>query len=369
MKSNFKHRKKKNKNIFLKIIKYIVGILAFLVVYIVKDGRGFGEITLITAVFLILMKLSVVFVKGNIEAEISIKGKEVLLSIKNPQKIPMISIEVDIVGRNIITGQSEAFSKNISIMPKKISSLKFEVDNSRIGAIEVFVEEIKATDILGIFKKRLYEKGNGESKYRVCTYNLPKIQDGKIKLKHIESHNMESFRYSNMKKGEDTSEVFAVDEYQGGDRVKSIHWKLSSKMDKLMVRKFSYPVESNIIVFADKSLDDNITFDEKEKATKMALDLSYSLCNDEIVHQMVWYDGRENKLCKYKVSSKEDIKKYIYRFLESPFMESIEGPYKQITKDDIKGKKSIILVSKRKSLDIEVESLMRYGEVSVYRGE
>ena len=39
--------------------------------------------------------------------------------------------------------------------------------------------------------------------------------------------------------GNDTAEVSELREYQEGDELKAIHWKLTSKMDRLIVREYS----------------------------------------------------------------------------------------------------------------------------------
>lgn len=56
------------------------------------------------------------------------------------------------------------------------------------------------------------------------------------------------------RKGTDASEIFDIREYQPGDDVRSIHWKLSGKTDELIVREASDPSHYNMILLPDLGL-------------------------------------------------------------------------------------------------------------------
>lgn len=53
------------------------------------------------------------------------------------------------------------------------------------------------------------------------------------------------------RRGNDPSEVFDLREYQNGDDVRSIHWKLSEKMDKLLVKEASDTSHYSTMVLLD----------------------------------------------------------------------------------------------------------------------
>lgn len=62
--------------------------------------------------------------------------------------------------------------------------------------------------------------------------------------------------YSQERPGDDQTEIFAIREYVQGDNIRKIHWKLSTKSDKLMVKDFGLPIKDNdnviIDIFAEK---------------------------------------------------------------------------------------------------------------------
>lgn len=56
------------------------------------------------------------------------------------------------------------------------------------------------------------------------------------------------------RKGNDPSEMFNIREYMPGDDIRSVHWKLSSKTDTLIMREASDPSHYSLIVLIDLGL-------------------------------------------------------------------------------------------------------------------
>lgn len=57
--------------------------------------------------------------------------------------------------------------------------------------------------------------------------------------------------YSTVKPGDDPTEIFGIKEYVEGDKVKNIHWKLTAKMDKVLVKENGLLLNSNEVVIID----------------------------------------------------------------------------------------------------------------------
>ena len=61
----------------------------------------------------------------------------------------------------------------------------------------------------------------------------------------------DSVEYSKVKAGDDPSEIFDLHSYREGDPVSRIHWKLSSKLDSLMVKEYSLPLSAGCLLLTD----------------------------------------------------------------------------------------------------------------------
>lgn len=53
------------------------------------------------------------------------------------------------------------------------------------------------------------------------------------------------------REGNDPSEMYDVREYVPGDDIRSVHWKLSSKVDQLLLRQSSEPTHYNVVILPD----------------------------------------------------------------------------------------------------------------------
>lgn len=60
---------------------------------------------------------------------------------------------------------------------------------------------------------------------------------GELSLFTREGFDMESFRYSGSRPGDDPGETYDIREYRSGDSIRQIHWKLSGKLDDIMIRE------------------------------------------------------------------------------------------------------------------------------------
>ena len=58
------------------------------------------------------------------------------------------------------------------------------------------------------------------------------------------------------RKGNDPSEIFDLREYAPGYDVRSIHWKLSGKLDKLVVKEASDPSHYQVVLMPDLGLEE-----------------------------------------------------------------------------------------------------------------
>ena len=57
---------------------------------------------------------------------------------------------------------------------------------------------------------------------------------------------LESDRSADSRRGNDPGEVRAIREYVPGDPVRNIHWKLSEKTDKLLVKGARQPYHGSV---------------------------------------------------------------------------------------------------------------------------
>ncbi len=116
--------------------------------------------------------------------------------------------------------------------------------------------------------------------------------------------------YSSAKPGFDMSEVFSVREYKPGDNLKGIHWKLSNKLDSVLVREGSYPIKNSVLILMEtgfKSEGEELKIKSKDTVTAV-LSLSEALVDEGISHQIAWWDNENGAMVFYEISGISELK-------------------------------------------------------------
>lgn len=165
-------------------------------------------------------------------------------------KIPFIAtgtIRVVIEFHNTLYDRVIIQELNISSTQYK---RKYEVDFQPIscGEEHIICKEIVCYDIFGVNSVHLQPMT--EQIVTVVPRHIPlQLLDSRVL-----SGRQEGEQFDYRKKGNDRSEVFDIREYQPGDDVRSIHWKLSGKMDQILVKEPGYSSHYDTIVLFDIGL-------------------------------------------------------------------------------------------------------------------
>ncbi len=110
--------------------------------------------------------------------------------------------------------------------------------NKDCGCIEFKAKYCKVYDFMGIFFIPVRIKNNFE-----C-FVMPEEKETET-LPECEKIPILGYK---PKSGGGFSDFYELREYQNGDSLKNIHWKLSTKLDKLIVREPSIPVYKDFVV-------------------------------------------------------------------------------------------------------------------------
>lgn len=107
-------------------------------------------------------------------------------------------------------------------------------------------------------------------------------------LEPAELPNLSQFQYRSYhpKPGGGFSEIHDLREYRPGDSLHEIHWKLSAKTDKLIVREAEEPNRGLIVL----SFDFSGSRAQLDSTLRQLLWLSGWLTDREVVHQIDWLD-------------------------------------------------------------------------------
>ena len=126
---------------------------------------------------------------------------------------------------------------------------EFPIETDWCGEISIDYEEVRIYDLFKLFKRP------GREIASVRTVIYPKECSVSIgTMGNFAGVTQEEDMVQN-RKGNDPSETFDIREYVPGDDVRSIHWKLSSKTDTLILREASDPMHYQVVIMPDFGLD------------------------------------------------------------------------------------------------------------------
>ena len=194
-------------------------------------------------------------------------------------------------------GKPEKKRLILGIGPKKKERQKEKFTMKYAGRYYFYVTEARVYDVIRLFSKKVSVRDDN-----VFVNVLPTIREIPVEVDpRTRQHMPDSDEYATDRKGEDVSEIYAIREYRPGDSMKTIHWKLSARMDHWMVKEFSFPQGVQVLLLLDLYTASSKNFREEEMDALLGnfSSLSYSLAGKENKKQRKkWYLFSKNTLCQ-----------------------------------------------------------------------
>ena len=257
---------------------YFAAIAAAYIFKISYNG-WFGEVFLWTAVLFppvafVLSLPSVLTGKACLSAPDRVfKGSEHTgkVELRSRFVLPIGRISMKVRIENRFTGEVEYREFRYSNMGNCVCS--FKLPTNKCGLLVCSIELIEFSDILGMFRFR-----RRTVQTAACTV-LP-VAAVPERKPDIEAA-LDMTKSLKPKYGGGYSEDHEMREYRPGDTVRSIHWKLTSKTDEVIIREPLVSEKNEIyIVFSPEG--------DAEKSLSVLLWLSGELYDMELAHSIVW---------------------------------------------------------------------------------
>lgn len=278
------------------------------------------------------------------------------VTVKNSGVLPVFSVSITVVLRNKFTEEERRERIITTVGPRAKKTVKMMTEEKHCGCVEASIEEAYISDPLGIFGRKRTSTACGS------TDILPSERAAAADSRIFSSFNSESFKYSKCRKGNDPGEIQGIRDYRIGDSPKTIHWKLSGKMDDIMVRELGYPVENDILLIFDNAQSEGAETSDKKMSVFVSVALE--LLRRGIPHSMGWYDRDENYFFIMDVNTEEQVWNVISRILRSAVKNdnvSAIARFIDNTEEYQRDYSQYIYVSDDNR---DIERLMEYGKVS-----
>jgi len=243
------------------------------------------------------------------------KGERIPVSLQlnNPTIFPIYGLKVYLVYQNTCSVKWHKKELMVTIDGRSSLHVSCNIQSDYTGKLNISLRGIRCYDYLKLFS--LKKKYEDTIKVAVLP-NFYEIEDDFISNQSRQY--VESEHYSQTKSGDDSSEVFSIREYREGDRLQRIHWKLSSKQNKLMIKEFSDPINCSVLIYLDldnSNKKDILAF--LDSLLECAMSVSYSLLIKSQYHYFAWFDKNLGICRRVRITTEKEFYEVVNGLLET----------------------------------------------------
>ena len=191
---------------------------------------------------------------------------EIAASRRAPGRV-LCRIEV----RNDLTGEITEF----------FAEERFSFRAEHCGRLTVHIRRAWLLGLPGLFARKI----RTDAAAHVTV--LPDTFPASVHVTMPEVQSPDSDTSSPDRRGSDLTEPFRLREYAPGDSLRQIHWKLSSKLDRLVIREPGMPAARTLLVFWDRSGDAAA----RDAQAEAVFSVCQSLSEQGYAYQLGWPEG------------------------------------------------------------------------------
>lgn len=295
----------KDKLIYLAVI-VISGV--FFILY--RDPLSFILFLLILALPIMLLILAIAMRLGiriNVETGSGVctcdQKAKIGVVISNYSILPVSQIKVFARYKNRFFKQYDNSEFNFFAPPLSKNRYEIEIESRHAGKIDVLFKKARVMDYFGVFSIPI------RIKKEVSVSFLPKIHAVEPSLSKNNHLASESNLYSKHKPGDDPSEVFAIRDYVDGDKLSRVHWKLTSKQDKYMVKDYSLLINEAVMILPELVFGEGkqVNLDLIDGVLEVAFSLSHVFTERSTLHCVGYYNMQAQKVLTHKITDLDEL--------------------------------------------------------------
>lgn len=247
---------------------------------------------------------------------ICVKGGECLLelNINNPTHLPLSEFEITVTVKSLFYGGGRPEVHSLQLRPGN-NRLSFPVSFNKYGVYTAIVSDPKACDYFHLFS--FARDFTGESSLTI----MPEVEPREQRHEAIYEEGFDEFT-DTVRRGNASSNVTDIREYQPGDRLSRIHWKLTEKLDKLIVKENEATSSNEFIVllelyqpskdtcdkvFADSGYEDDSMYHILDDAVEEAWAVSIELLLAGETFLFMFYNLSSEEFTSLLIHSKEEL--------------------------------------------------------------
>ena len=226
----------------------------------------------------------------------------VSLTVSNPDLLPVPDAVVTVRCTNLRTGETDTYEIRTSVFTRRTIQKKFNIKPCHAGRYEISADTVTLYDPLHLFSRKVWPAS------RVFITSPPRLFPLPMTVTSSAAAMLESDRdMAAWRRGNDPGEVRSIRDYVPGDPVKNIHWKLSDKTDKMLVKELGLTVTDQFLLILDTAADIGLNPEALDAIASVFASIATSLCMEDFDFSIGWTDPASGLPVFRKVANEADL--------------------------------------------------------------
>ena len=237
---------------------------------------------------------------------------------ENASGLPLPCIRVWLRVENRLTGEAAVSALALSAPPKRGGGSAVTLEDPLCGLYRLSVEKARVYDLLGLV-------GLPVSLPEGCEFPVePDLMALRVNLPLRTGAGDDSDTYSQERPGYDYADTFQLREYAPGDSARQIHWKLSSKLDRLVVRDPGLPLERSVLLLWERR-GAHETPRQACAMAETAVSLSRELLRQGVRCRVAWNDAAGQDCALYELEDENALYDMLPKLLSAAASGAVES--------------------------------------------
>lgn len=214
------------------------------------------------------------------------KGQAVSIRIclENGSRFPILAAACRIRLTNELTGAAETITRRAAAAPRGRSEMSVVLSSDCCGRICAEIVSVRLYDCFWMIPVRCAASARGAVTVQPQTFPMSVFVRANINCPD------ESETYSQEKPGYDLTEVFQLRDYREGDSLRQIHWKLSTKYDRLISRDPSLPITRSLLIFWERRVQ-SVSRARQDAQAEVLISLCRALLAMDVQFTIAWNEA------------------------------------------------------------------------------
>ncbi|MGN0778325.1 MAG: DUF58 domain-containing protein [Aristaeellaceae bacterium] len=202
------------------------------------------------------------------------KNSDIPIEVHVDGTVPMVRFFAELQSENRLTDETVQYASWV-----RQTACSYLMQTEHCGMLHLRLK-LTVSGLLGLFERTAGENRQG------VVWVLPTVEPVQIVLRE-DGALQEGNTVATRRPWQDVSDSSGIREYVPGDPVRMIHWKLSEKMDTLMLREDAYAVSEQLLLAVDCS--SAVDGEAVSDMTEMLFSISHALLDNGIPHGVLWH--------------------------------------------------------------------------------